>query len=49
MVGVIRTRHLLTHAAIIIREFGARCFLRCLWRTMTEDRAVTFLECVAGV
>jgi hypothetical protein len=46
MVGVVTTRHLLTHSALIIQEFGALCLLRCFWRTFTADRAVTFLECV---
>ncbi len=45
MVGVITTRHLLTHSAVIVHEFGARCLCRCLWRTLTADHAVTFLEC----
>jgi hypothetical protein len=47
MLGVITTRHLLTHSAVIVHEFGVRCFLRCIWRALTYDRAVTFLECVA--
>jgi hypothetical protein len=45
MVGVITTRHLLKHSAVIVHEFGALCLLRCLWRTLTIHRAVTFLEC----
>ncbi len=47
MVGIVTTRHLLTHPRTIIHEFGTRCYLRCIWRTLAEDRAVTFLECVA--
>lgn len=48
MVGVVTTRHLLTHSRMIVREFGARCYLRCVWRTLTaHDRTVTFLECIA--
>ena len=46
MVGVITTRHLVTHSGLIVQEFGARCFLRCLWRSLTASRPVTFLECV---
>jgi hypothetical protein len=46
MVGVVRTRHLLTHFALILREFGVRCWLRCIWRTFMSQRSVTFLECV---
>lgn len=45
MVGVVTTRHLLTHSAVIVHEFGALCLCRCLWRTLTADHAVTFLEC----
>jgi hypothetical protein len=45
MVGVVTTRHLLTHSAVIVHEFGALCFYRCLWRTLTAEHAVTFLEC----
>ena len=48
MLGVIRTRHLLMHAPLIIHEFGFRCFLRCVWRDAVEHRPVTFLECVAA-
>jgi hypothetical protein len=43
--GVITTRHVLTHAALIVREFGLAVFLRCclviVWR-----RKATFLQCV---
>ena len=47
MVGVVTTRHLLTHCALIVREFGALCLFRCFWRMLTARHAVTFLECVA--
>jgi hypothetical protein len=46
MRGVVRTRHLITHPWTIIREFGPRCYFRCIWRTLTQNRAITFLECV---
>ena len=46
MVGVVTTRHLLTHSVVIVREFGALCLLRCFWRTLVADHQVTFLECV---
>lgn len=49
MVGVVTTRHLFTHSRTIVQEFGARCYLRCVWRTLTSNRAVTFLECVDGL
>ncbi len=46
MVGVVRTRHLVTHPRTIVNEFGVRCYLRCIWRTATAHRPVTFLECI---
>jgi hypothetical protein len=46
MFGFITTRHLVTQGIDIVREFGVRCFLRCVWRTLTRRGAVTFLECV---
>jgi hypothetical protein len=47
MAGFITTRHLVTHSAVIVREFGPRCFARCLWRALTAHQTVTFLECVS--
>jgi hypothetical protein len=47
MVGIVTTRHLFTHAAVIVREFGTLCLFRCIWRSLTADHAVTFLECAA--
>jgi hypothetical protein len=49
MIGVVTTRHLLTHSAVIAHEFGTRCLLRCFWRTLTADHAVTFLECAVPI
>jgi hypothetical protein len=46
MVGRVTTRHLFIQPHTIIHEFGARCYLRCVWRTLTAHRSVTFLECV---
>ncbi len=46
MVGFITTRSLLAHPSLIVREFGMHCFARCLWRTLTWGRNVTFLECI---
>src|SRR5258708_6660306 len=43
MAGAVTTRHLVTHFAVIVREFGALCLLRCVWRTLTQGRVVTFL------
>jgi hypothetical protein len=46
MHGVVTTRDLVFHSPLIVREFGLRCFARCLWRTMILHRIVTFLECI---
>lgn len=46
MTGFVRTWDLLTHSTTIVQEFGARCYLRCVWRTLTAQRPVTFLECM---
>jgi hypothetical protein len=46
MVGVISTRHLVTHPRAIVHEFGMGCYLRCIWRTVAAHRPVTFLECM---
>ncbi len=43
MRGVITTRHLVTHAATIVREFGLRRYLRCLTRAIFGPPC-TFLE-----
>lgn len=49
MVGFVTTRHLFTHSAVIVKEFGTVCLLRCLWRTVTAHHAVTFLECTVPI
>jgi len=43
--GVITSRHVLTHAALIVREFGLTAFLRCCL-VIVQRRKTTFLECV---
>jgi len=43
--GVITSRHVLTHAALIVREFGLTTFLRCCL-AIVQRRNATFLECV---
>jgi len=43
--GLITTRHVITHAGIIVREFGAAVYLRCCLVLLRRQR-VTFLECV---
>jgi hypothetical protein len=46
MDGVVKTRDLVVHSPLIVREFGLRCFARCIWRTVVLHRIVTFLECI---
>jgi len=46
MNGFITTTDILAHPALIIREFGVRCWLRCLHSTFVRRRKVTFLECI---
>jgi hypothetical protein len=48
MVGIVTTRHLFTCSGSIVREFGPICLLRCYWRSLTADHAVTFLECAVS-
>ena len=45
MHGLIRTRHLVTQAPTIVREFGGRVYLRCLWNLVCRRRC-TFLEAI---
>lgn len=49
MTGFVTTRDLLRHSPTIIYEFGTRCYVRCLWRSLVSNRPVTFLECIAFV
>lgn len=46
MRGTITTRHLLTHARIILGEFGWKVYLRCLMRSVVAPGKTTFLGCV---
>jgi hypothetical protein len=46
MYGVITTRHLVLKAPVIIQEFGLKTYCRCIYRTITTRRQVTFLECI---
>jgi hypothetical protein len=48
MIGVVKTRHLMSYARVIVHEFGVRCYLRCVWRTISGHRPVTFLECATA-
>src|SRR5207245_280567 len=43
--GVITTRHVIRHAATIVREFGAAAYLRCCL-VILRRQPVTFLECI---
>lgn len=43
--GVITTRDVLRHGALIVREFGAAAFLRCCAAIVLRKRT-TFLNCV---
>ena len=43
IVGAITTADVLTHAGLIWREFGPRCFLRCA-RALFRTRPTTFLD-----
>jgi hypothetical protein len=45
MCGVITTRDVLRHSAIIVREFGAAAYLRCCLAIVLRRRT-TFLNCV---
>lgn len=46
MSGVIETRHLITHAHVIIYHFGFTTYLRCIIRALFSDKPVTFLDCI---
>jgi hypothetical protein len=48
MKGVVKTRDLLIHPALIIGGFGLRTYLRCWSKILSTHGNVTFLECVAG-
>jgi hypothetical protein len=45
MRGVITGRDVFRHSFMIVRLFGARCYLRCL-RASLSSRPSTFLEVV---
>lgn len=44
MHGSITSRHVLSHAVVIVREFGAMCYLRCVKAVLLGERT-TFLNC----
>jgi hypothetical protein len=43
--GVITTRDVLRHGAVIVREFGTAAYLRCCVAILLRKRT-TFLNCV---
>ena len=43
--GVITTKDVLRHSAVIVREFGAVAYFRCFVAVITR-RQTTFLDCV---
>ncbi len=46
MQGLITTRHLVTNAPVIMKEFGVGAYVRCLAAATLGRRKVTFLEVV---
>lgn len=46
MGGTVRTQHLFTCAAVIIREFGPRVYLRCILNAILRPGRTTFLESI---
>ena len=47
MRGVITTRHLLTHAPLIVRLFGVRAYLKCVACVFRKGGKATFLDAVS--
>jgi hypothetical protein len=43
--GVITTKEVLRHTAVIVRDFGPQAYLRCCLAILSRRRT-TFLECV---
>ena len=46
MVGVIQGKHLVRHAPLIIRQFGLRTYLRCVFSALRHPRSATFLRAI---
>ena len=46
--GVITTKEVLRHTAVIVREFGPGAYLRCCLAILGR-RQTTFLACVFGL
>jgi hypothetical protein len=47
MRGVITTRHLVTHAPLIMRLFGIRAYLKCVACVLRKGGRATFLDAVS--
>jgi hypothetical protein len=43
MTGVITLRHVLAHPVLVIRGFGCRVFVRCIWAACRHEQR-TFLS-----
>ena len=46
--GVITTKDVFRHSAIIVREFGAAAYLKCCLAVLLR-RQTTFLDCVCNL
>jgi hypothetical protein len=44
--GTIRSRHLVTHASLIVRLFGLRAYLRCVACVIRQPGRATFLSAI---
>ncbi len=44
MRGLVTTRHLLTHARLIVQLFGAKTYCRCLLAALCHPGRATFLQ-----
>ena len=47
MRGVITTRHLVTHAPLIMRLFGVRAYFKCVACVIRKGGRATFLDAVS--
>jgi hypothetical protein len=47
MRGLITTRHLVTHAPLIVRLFGVRVYLKCVACVLRKGGRATFLDAVS--
>jgi hypothetical protein len=47
MRGVITTRHLVTHAPLIVRLFGVRAYFKCVACVFRKGGRATFLDAVS--